>query len=113
MLAHPSGERSIVEVVVLHKGDGGLRGFNGLALVLYHHLMTCAIFHLYVFAHHNVGAQIHGETHHESQSHLSHNLEFAFQAILVVSRQFQIVVGETEAAEPDGGEEHEEHIHIA
>ena len=112
MLTHPLGERRVVEVVVLNKRDCGLSGFYVVALVLNHYFVTGAVFHLYVFAHHYARAEIHGKTHHESQSHLTHNLEFAFEAVLIVASYFQIIVGKSEASEPDGGEYHQEHIHV-
>ena len=43
---------------------------------------------------------------------MTYNLEFALHSLLVVLLDFQVVVGKSERATPDGGHNHQHHIHI-
>ena len=112
VLAQPVEGIGIVEVVVLHKGNGGLGGLDGLALV--YHLGGVAVdtLHLYILADDGLVAEVEREPHDDTQTHLPDNLEDAVKALLVALEHLDVVVGKAQGAEPYGGDEHEDHVHI-
>ena len=61
--------------------------------------MIGSVLSLDVLAHHDVGAEIHCQSDHQTHSHLTYNLELASQAVLVVLGEFLVVVEEAEQSE--------------
>ena len=112
MLAHPASERSVVEVIIFHKGYSGLRSLHRLALVQHCHLVVSAVFHLHILVHHDGRTEIHGKTHNQSESYLTHDLEFPLQSVLVVVSHLDVVVGKAEGTEPQRSHNHENHVDI-
>ena len=113
MVAHPGGEVGIVEVVLLHEGDCGLRGLYLLRFIDYllDHVGG-VVDNLVVLAHDNVGRAHHGQAHYQAETYLADNLEFAAHAVLVVALHLEVVVGEAQSAEPHGGHQHQNHVDV-
>ena len=86
-VAHPSDQLGIVDFVILHKGDG--RG--GTAF--------------------DVGMVDNKEAYHQSEQHLSQNLVFARQTGFTPGL-LQVVVEESQHAQPDGSANHYLHIDV-
>ena len=104
----------IVEVVLLDEGYGCLRGLDVLGLVDYlFYFVGGGVDYLVVLADYDVGGKEHRKAHDKSQAHLPYDLGFAAHAVLVVAGDFQIIVGETQGAEPYGGHQHQNHVDIA
>ena len=80
--------------------------------MFHHHFAGLLVLHRHVFVHHDGRGEVHGEAHNQAEAHLTYNLEFALHALLVVLLDFQVVVGKSERATPDGGHNHQHHIHI-
>ena len=109
--AHEAHEAGIVEIVVLHKRDGGDGAFHRLALVHYHFGLPSAL-HGHVLAYHSIGAQPQGKAHHQTQQGLSCQLPDWAQAVLAVFH-LDVVVQQAQQAQPQGGANHQNHVHVA
>ena len=113
MTSHPLGEIGVIEVVVLDERYGGLGGLHILRGVHDDGFLRFGLNYLHILAHRYIRAKPHGEAHNQAEAHLSHNFEAAFHAVLVVTMNLQIVVKETERAEPYRGHEHQSHVDVA
>ncbi len=60
----------------------------------------------------HVGIEIHGGGEHHADAHLAHNLVLAGDAVLVVLLYLLVVVEKSERAEPQCGEQHQQHVDI-
>ena len=69
MLTEETDEVGIVEIVVLHKGNGGLGAFDGFAFVDDFDLVADAPA-LHIFADHGIGTEVEGESDDEPHDHL-------------------------------------------
>ena len=102
----------VVEVVVLHEWDGGLRGFHRVDRMDDFRLMADGVFHLHVLAHDDVGGEPHSQADDKPESHLSDHLVFPFQTVLVVVFKLAVVIEESDGAHPDRGDKHQYHVDI-
>ena len=98
--------------MVLDEGDCGLERFLGFLLVLHHHF-TPLFLHFKVEIGLHIGRQPEHQTHDKTYAHLSHNLVFALQTLLVVLENLYKIVHSTEKTEPYGGDNHQQQINVA
>ena len=56
--------------------------------------------------------KIHDHTYNDTQHNLSHELGLFRNAVLVVFYALDVVIGETEGTEPQGGEDHQQDVNV-
>ena len=112
MLTEETDEVGIVEIVVLHKRDGGLGAFDGFAFVDDFDLIADAPA-LNVFADHGIGTEVEGESDDEPHDHLPQNLVATGKSFLVFLEDLDVVVEKTDGTEPQGGANHEQGVDVA
>ena len=110
VVAQEAHDVGIVQVVALEEGDGGLRGLDFLGGV--YHLCLPALLHLDVLADDHLRAEVERQSHDEAQAHLADDFELAVQAFLVLLEYLDIVVRKAQRTQPDGGDEHQQHVDI-
>ena len=98
--------------MVLDKGDSGHQRLHGLRLVLYHQFLVLLLYGD-VLAHYGIGTEPQGQTDDKANGHLAHNLIPALQTFLVAAEYLDVVVHETEEAQPHGGHQHQDDVDVA
>ncbi|MPN33419.1 hypothetical protein SDC9_180906 [bioreactor metagenome] len=68
--------------------------------------------YLHIFPHHNVGTEIHGQPHTESQSDLCHNFEFSFQSLFIFFEHLDIIICKAKHSQPYRTDEHQDDIDV-
>ena len=79
-------------------------------LMLYHNLLV--LLHIDILSNHSIRTQPQRQTYDETDAHLPHNLVFSFQAILITAEYLDVVVKETQKAQPYSGDNHQDDIDV-
>ena len=111
VLAQEPEDVCVVEVVVLDERDGG-DGALHLFAAMRHHLFCALTFTLDVLADDGVGTHPERQADDQTEHCLSQQLPDGAHAVLRLLH-LDVVVGKAKSAEPQGGEEHEEHVDVA
>ena len=111
VIACPRDELGVVEVVVLHEGDGRLGRFRFLRVEL-DFLDGVALADLHVLADNDVGTEEEDETHDETQTYLADDFEPSVHSLFVLLKYLDIVVGEAQGTEPHRRYHHQNKINI-
>ena len=120
-------EPVVIELVVLHEGDGGLGRFLRFVAGVCGHRVALLCRRVRIVrpdVHHgrfglrlldddDVAAEAHDRADDDAESHLADYLESALEPLLVFAEYLDVVVGETEQAEPYGRHYHELDIDVA
>ena len=117
-------EPRIVELVVLDERDRRLRGLDALG-AHDHAVRRDALDHLavvvhedlldgfdHLVAHHDFGRSAHHRADDDADAHLSHDLELAFEPLLVVAEDLDVVVQEAQQPQPDGRNDHQLNVDV-
>ena len=79
---------------------------------MFHHNFLIGLHLTNGLTHHGIRTEPERQTHNEADRHLTHNLIHALQAFLVTFENLDIVIQETQEAQPDGGDNHEQQIDV-
>ena len=96
----------------LEERNRGLQRFPCFRAVFHHGFLALAV-DGEVLVHLHVGRSPEHQAHDESDTHLSHNLVFTLQALLVALENLDEVVHTAQEAEPYGGDDHQDEIDVA
>ena len=83
--------------------------------MLYHnHFGVLRLLHIStVFTDNSIGTEPQGDSYNEAYRHLSDNLVFSFQTVLVLLENLDVVIHESQESQPDSGNDHEQQIDVA
>ena len=87
----------VVEIVILHKRDGGLQRLYRLRLMLYNDFLILLLYGN-ILTDDSIGTEPQRKTNNEADGHLAHNLVLALQAILIAAEHLDIIVEEAQEA---------------
>ncbi len=80
-----------------------------------HHLLDAlgrCVDYLGILHDDHVGIEIHRAGQYDGDTYLADNLVLAGDAVFVVLAQLLVVVEKTQRAQPQGGKEHQQHVHV-
>src|SRR3712207_169676 len=98
--------------MVLHEGNRCLQRFHGFRFMGHYRFLSLAL-GLNVEVDFGVGAGPKRQSHDETDGYLTHNLVLSLQSILVFLEYFDVIVQETEEAQPYGCGNHEQQVDVA
>ena len=96
--------------MMLDEGDGGLRRFDLRGLL--HHDDIVLDMRRDDLVHADGRTETEGESDDESEGDLAEDLDPSVESVFVLTEGLDIVVGKAECAHEEGGDEHEDHVHI-
>ena len=95
---------------MLDERDGRLRGLDFRRLL--HHYDVVLDMRADDFVHAHGRAETQGESDDESERDLTEDLDPSVESVFVLAEGLDIVVGKAECAHEEGGDEHQDHIHV-